>query len=90
MEALSVDMGRLKSGEVNLGVRSSDIVTSVERLIEELVYYLDIDYGRPVQGRGHHRRRQSNDHRFLHRTSHPTEYTNSQLQGSSHVFRPIV
>lgn len=56
MEALSVDIGRLKSGEVNLGVRSPDIVTRMERLIRELMHYLDIDYGRPVQGRSHHRR----------------------------------
>ena len=33
MEALSVDMGRLKSGEVNLGVRSPDITTRMEGLI---------------------------------------------------------
>ena len=33
MEALSVDMDRLKSGEVNLGVRSPEIVTKTERLI---------------------------------------------------------
>ena len=50
MEALSVDMGRIKSGEVNLGVRFPDIATSTERLIGGLVHYLDIDYGRPVQG----------------------------------------
>jgi hypothetical protein len=56
MEALSVDIGRLKSGEVNLGVRFSDIVTRMEKLIGELVHYLDIDYGRPVQGRSRHRR----------------------------------
>ena len=35
MEALSVDMGRLKSGEVNLGVSFLDTVTSEDgRLIE--------------------------------------------------------
>ena len=56
MEALSVDIGRLKSGEVNLGVRLPDIATRIEMFIEELVHYLDIDYGRPVQGRSHHRR----------------------------------
>ena len=33
MEALSVDVGRLKSGEVNLGVRFPDIATRIERLI---------------------------------------------------------
>jgi len=33
MEALSVDIGRLKSGEVNLGVRFLDIVMRMERLI---------------------------------------------------------
>ena len=33
MEALSLDVGRLKSGEVNLGVRFQDIATRMERLI---------------------------------------------------------
>jgi len=33
MEALSVDVGRLKSGEVNLGVRFPDIATRMKRLI---------------------------------------------------------
>lgn len=54
MEALSIDIGRIKSGEVNLGVRFPDIVVGTERLIGGLVNYLDIDYGRPVQGWSHH------------------------------------
>ena len=33
MEALSVDFGRLKSGEVNLGVCFPDIATKIQRLI---------------------------------------------------------
>ena len=56
MEALSIDMGRIKSGEVNLGVRFPDIAASTEKLIGGLGHYLDIDYGRPVLGWGHHRR----------------------------------
>ena len=81
MEALSVDFGRLKSGEVNLGVCFRDIATNLKRLIVELVYYLDIDYGRPVQGRSRHRRRQSDDHRCLHRTPHSLKIPKLSAEG---------
>ena len=54
MEALSVDIGRLKSGEVNLGVRFSKYRGEDGEADWEVVHNLDIYYGRPVQGWGHH------------------------------------
>lgn len=55
MEALSVDMGRLKSGEVNLGVRFSNYRSEDGEVDLEVVRYIDVYHGRAVQGRGHHR-----------------------------------
>lgn len=54
MESLSVDVGRLKSGEVNLGVRCFQCPAEDGETDWEFVCYLDIHYGRPIQGRGHH------------------------------------
>ena len=90
MEALSVDIGRLKSGEVNLGVRFPDIIKRVEMLIGKSVHYLDIDYGRPIQGRSRHRRRQSDDHWCLYRAFHSTRFPSPQLKGIYRGSRPIV
>ena len=56
MESLSVDIGRLKSGEVNLGVRFSRFHNEDSGINRKWVQYLDVDYGRPVQGWGNHRR----------------------------------
>ncbi len=63
------EIQHLKSGEVNLGVLIHFTIQDTEcpRLLP------DLNYGRPVQGRGHHWCRQPNDNRKLHRTITPFE-----------------
>ena len=62
----TIDIARLKSGEVNLGVRTC----SEQELASVLICssFIDLDHGRPVQGRRCRRRGQSHNDGQLHCT----------------------
>jgi hypothetical protein len=69
MEA--IDMDRLKTGEVNLGVRllsSRCAAHSTDRPC-----WTDLNHGRSIRWRRNCRCRQSDDNRKLHRASHPLQ-----------------